>query len=129
MNKKTITSALVGVGTLIVGGVLLHNKGNSKTVEKVVTKVAEEPEELFDGIPLSELSELAKQCYHGIKCTIDKYGFLVFYSTSNSGKTKFHTQMALNEAGKLINLGGHYPGQWKSSADTFAELFNKKYKN
>lgn len=95
----------------------------------MVTKVVEEPEELFDGITLSELSELAKQCYHGIKCTIDKYGFLVFHSTSNSGKTNFHTQIKLDETGKLINLGGHYPGQWKSSGDTFAELFNKKYKN
>jgi len=33
--------------------------------------------------------------------------------------------MTLDEAGKLINLGGHYPGQWWSGADEFAKKANE----
>ena len=99
--------------------------GSSSTAAKVMAEAVTEPEKVFAGIPLSKLSDLAKQCYHGISCTIDQWGFLVFNHKSNRGHKTLHAQMMIDEAGKLINLGGHYPGQWWSSADAFAELANK----
>lgn len=110
---------------------LTKNNGKKNINKTVITDVTlNTAEAFFDGIPLPELSDLAKQCYHGIKCTIDQYGFLVFHSTSNSGKTVFKTQMYIDETtGKLVGNIIHYPGQWKSSADKFVELFNNKYKN
>lgn len=99
---------------------------NYINIKKAPVKAAEP---VFDGIPLSELSSLATQCYHGIKCTLGQYGELIFHSTSNSGKTTFRTQMWLDEStNKLVSSGTHYPGQWKSSADRFVELYNEKYK-
>lgn len=53
---------------------------------------------------------------------------MIFHSSSNSGKTKFHTQLVIDELGKLVNLGGHYPGQWWSSADEFAKKVNEAFK-
>jgi hypothetical protein len=129
MKKKNVATTLVSLGALALGGVVLRKQTSTKTVKKIVESVVDEPEKFFDGIPLSELSELAKQCYHGVKCTLDEYGYLVFHYLSNSGKTKFDVQMKLDAAGKLKNLGGHYPGQWWSAADQFAELFNKKYRS
>ncbi len=76
---------------------------------------------------MSKLNELAKQVYHGMSCTIDQWGFLIFHSKSNRGHQLFHTQMTLDEAGKLINLGGHYLGQWWSSADEFAKRANELF--
>lgn len=128
-NGKKIIISVVGIGSAIAGTLLLKN--NSKTVSKVVktaTDVVKEPEQTFGGVPLSQLTELAKQCYHGISCTIDQWGFLIFHYKSNRGHQTFHTQMTIDEAGKLINLGGYYPGQWKSTADTFAEMVNNTFK-
>lgn len=76
---------------------------------------------------MSKLNELAKQVYHGMSCTIDQWGFLIFHSKSNRGHQLFYTQMKLDEAGKLINLGGHYLGQWWSSADEFAKRANELF--
>lgn len=129
MDMKKILITVVGIGSAISGALLL--KGNSKTaskVVKVVTETVKEPEQTFGGIPLSQLNELAKQCYHGISCTIDQWGFLVFHHKSNRGHQTFHIQMMIDETGKLISLGGHYPGQCKSTADTFTELVNKTFK-
>ena len=49
---------------------------------------------------------------------------MVFHYTSNSGKTRFHPQIGINESGKLVNLGGHYAGQWFSPADEFVKKAN-----
>lgn len=129
--KKVIVPALGSVATTVGVLVLKDNKSKKQlldTTAKAVKDAVKELEVMFDGIPLSKLNEIAKQVYHGIKCTVDQYVFLVFHSTSRSGKTKFHTQMMLNDEGKLVNLGGHYPGQWRSAADEFVELFNKRFK-
>ena len=92
---------------------------------KVLQEAIPEPEQYYKGVPLSKLDELAKQIYHGLHCTIDQWGFLVFHYKSNRGHTILHPQMTLDEAGKLINLGGHYPGQWWSGADEFAKKANE----
>lgn len=84
-------------------------------------------EETFGGITLSKLDKLAKEIYHGLSCSIDKWGFLVFNSKSKRGHQTFHTQMTLDETGRLINLGGHYPGQWWSSADEFVKKANELF--
>ena len=70
---------------------------------------------------------MAKQIYHGLYCTIDQWGFLVFHYKSNRGHQTFHAQMTLDDAGKLVNLGGHYPGQWWSGADEFAKKANELF--
>ena len=125
MDIKKILLPIAGIGGAILTGVLLKKKP-SETV-KVATTVVPEPKELFAGVPLSKLNELAKEVYHGIKCTVDQWGFLVFHCKSKRGHQTFHTQMSLNHDGKLISLGGHYPGEWWSSADEFAKRANELF--
>lgn len=122
MNIKKFVIPVVGVSALLT--TILLKKDSVSDVTKFTSEAVTEPEKEFAGIPLSKLSELAKEVYHGLTCTIDQYGFLVFHSKSNRGHQTFQTQMKLDEAGKLINLGGHYPGQWRSSADEFAQKAN-----
>lgn len=116
------------IGALITGVLLL--KSNSKTALKfvdVTAKAAKEAEVTFGGVPLSKLNELAKNIYHGVKVTIDEYGFLVFHFKSNSGKTMFRPQIKINELGKLVSHGGYYPGQWWSAADEFVKRANELF--
>ncbi|MBP0965415.1 MAG: hypothetical protein IJZ47_12980 [Oscillospiraceae bacterium] len=127
MKVQNIVLAVASIGGAILTAALIRNGVSSKTV-KAVPKVAPEPEKYFKGVPLSKLTELAKQIYHGIYCSIDEWGFLIFHHKSNRGHQTFHTQMALDEAGKLINLGGHYPGQSWSGADEFAKKANEVFK-
>ncbi len=127
MNLKKVVFTVVGIGGTILTGVLLK-KGTSSNAVKVVQEIMPEPEKCFSGVPLSKLTELAKQIYHGLYCAIDQWGFLVFHYKSNRGHQIFHTQMTLDEAGKLVNLGGHYPGQWWSGADEFAKRANEVFK-
>ena len=127
MNLKKVVFTVVGIGGTILTGVLLK-KGTSSNAVKVVQEIMPEPEKCFSGVPLSKLTELAKQIYHGLYCTIDQWGFLVFHYKSNRGHQIFHTQMTLDEAGQLVNLGGHYPGQWWSGADEFAKRANEVFK-
>lgn len=126
MNVKKVALTILSVGGTIVTALLLKNRGNPKTND-VTEKTIAEPEKVFSGIPLSKLTELAKQIYHGLYCSIDQWGFLVFHHKSNRGHQTFHTQMTLDETGKLINLGGHYPGQLWSSADEFAKKANELF--
>lgn len=113
----------MGVLTNILSGLFTNNSASvSKTATKTVEAVLEE---MFGGVPLSKLNEIALSVYHGIKVTVDQYGFLVFHYTSNSGKTKYHPQIEINELGKLVSLCGHYPGQWWSSTDEFVKRANE----
>ncbi|WP_238918597.1 hypothetical protein [Clostridium sp. YIM B02555] len=125
MNIKKIVIPVVGVSALLTSILLKKKLGSDAT--NVVSEALTEPEEVFGGIPLSKLNELAKEVYHGLSCTIDQYGYLIFHSKSNRGHQTFHTQMTLDKAGKLINLGGHYPGQWWSTADKFAKKANELF--
>lgn len=125
MNIKKIVIPVVGVGALLTG--ILLKKNLVSDVTNVVSEALTEPEKAFGGIPLSRFNELAKEVYHGLSCTIDQCGFLVFHSKSNRGHQMFHIQMTLDEAGKLINLGGHYHGQLWSSADEFAKKANELF--
>lgn len=125
MNIKKIIIPVVGVGAVLTK--ILLKKNLASDVTNVISEAVTEPEKAFGGIQLSKLNELAKEVYHGLSCTIDQYGFLVFHSKSNRGHQTFHLQMTLDEAGKLINLGGHYPGQWWSSADEFAKKANELF--
>ena len=123
MNIKKFVIPVVGVGALLTG-ILLKRKSISNVTNiasNAASKVITEHEKTFGGVPLSKLNELAKEIYHGLSCSIDQWGFLVFHSKSNRGHQTFHTQMVLDEAGKLLNLGGHYPGQLWSSAGEFAK--------
>ena len=125
MKAKPIIPIIGVLGAITT---LFALKGSNSQAVKSSTPVTPEPEKLFAGVPLSKLTELAKKVCHGLYCTIDQWGFLVFHSKSNRGHQTFHTQMALDETGKLINLGGHYPGQWWSSADEFAKQANEVFK-
>lgn len=128
MNIKKIGISLIGVAG-VVSAIVIGNK-NSKTTTEFIKKTAEtikEKEACFGGVPLSEFNKIAKQCYHGIKCTVDQWGFLVFHHKSNRGRQTIRIQMEINELGELVNLGGYYPGQWKSTADDFVELVNNNF--
>ncbi|MBR2407843.1 MAG: hypothetical protein IKB07_02690 [Lachnospiraceae bacterium] len=92
---------------------------------KGVGKSVKEP--TFGGVPLSRLSELARQCYRGLGCSIDEWGYLLFHYKSNRGHQRYRVQMKIDDAGKLVNLGGHYPGQSRSTADVFADMVNTTF--
>ena len=94
---------------------------------KVCKQFAPEPERCFKGVPLSALTALAEQIFHGEYCSIDQWGFLVFHYKSNRGHQTLHAQMTLDEAGRLKSLGGYYPGQCWSTADEFVQKANEKF--
>ena len=125
MKAKHIIPIIGVLGTITTLFIL---KGSNSQVVKSSTQITPKPEKLFAGVPISQLTKLAKKVSHGLYCTIDQWGFLVFHSKSNRGHQTFHTQMTLDETGKLINLGGHYPGQWCSSADEFVKQANEIFK-
>ena len=123
MDAKKIIISTIGIGTVIAGIIL--SKGNPKATSTVAAaELIKEADKTFGNVPLSELNELAKSIYRGVKVTVDKCGFLVFHHTSNSGKTTFRPRIEINEFGKLTNLGSHYPGQWWSVADEFVKRAN-----
>ncbi|MDD3219669.1 MAG: hypothetical protein PHR50_10915 [Lachnospiraceae bacterium] len=77
-------------------------------------------------MPLCELSRLAQTTYRGKYVKVDKYDFLVFYYSSNSGKTGQSVQCQLDESGQLKMMPhGYYPVQWRDSADEFVEKVNQ----
>lgn len=121
---KVVVSAVGVLGfltTLTLGNKAVN--GSASGAGEVVSK----PVEMFAGVPLSDLDRLAKEVYHGLSCSIDKWGFLIFNWKSNRGHQTFHTQMMIDEAGKLVNLGGQYPGQTWSTADEFARRANELF--
>lgn len=132
--KKGIYIVGGTVGTAVLGywGVKRIPNFNIRSIVEPTKKiigsvdVLEEPELMFKGVPLSKLDELAKKIYHGIGCSIDQSGFLVFKHKSNRGHQTFRPQMCV-ENGKLINLGGHFPNQWWSTADEFAKQANEMF--
>lgn len=82
----------------------------------------------WHGVPLCELSKLARTTYRGKYVTVDKWDFLVFHYCSNSKKTSRSVQCELDEDGKLIQLPRYYyPGQWRDSADEFVEKANQQF--
>ena len=103
-----------------------------KSFAKPAKKMAEEavvPNEhvvKYMGVPLAELDVLAKEMYHGIGCTIDKYGNLIFVHKSNRGHQTFRAMMVV-ENGVMKNTMGHYPGQWWSTADEFAKQASGRF--
>ena len=128
MDVKKLVIPIIEIGVTITSALFL--KGNSNMASNVIKETAEvlkKSEKIFGSIPLSKLNEVAKGIYHGIKVTVDQYGFLVFHYTSKSGKTIFHEQIHIDELGKLVNLGRHHPGQWWSSADEFVKRANELF--
>lgn len=103
---------------------ILKNTKVTNTARMVEVAIKEPT---FGGVPLAKLSELARQCYHGLGCSIDEWGFLLFHYKSNRGHQRYQVQMMINDAGKLVNLGGHYPGQRRSTADVFADMVNTTF--
>ena len=95
MNIKKIIIPVVGVGALLT--TILLKKNSVSDVTNFASETVTESEKAFAGIPLSKLNELAKKVYHGLSCTIDQYGFLVFHSKSNRGHQTFHTQIVIRQ--------------------------------
>lgn len=126
MKLKNAVWTLIGLGGAIITGSMLK-KSLSPSIVNVGQDAMPEPEQYYKGVPLSKLNELAKQIYHGLYCTIDQWGFLVFHHKSNRGHETLHPQMTIDKTGKLINLGGHYIGQWWSVADEFAKRANEMF--
>ena len=125
--NHSITSGIAIIGTIIVGVICHFTHKSSATVQNTPSSNSDSTV-CFKGVPLSELSELANEIYHGISCSIDKYGFLVYKYKTNSGKTCDYVQITLDETGALKNLGRRYPGQIWSSADAFIKRANEKFK-
>ena len=112
---------ILGVAEAVILASVLYKKLYPKSVNQII-----EPEKTFGNIPLSKFNDLAKEIYHGIGCTIDDSGFLVFHCGSKRGHQLNHTQMTLNN-GKLKNLGGHYPGEQWSLEDEFVKRANELF--
>lgn len=117
MDRKTLLIILSGIGVAAISYLSGTKCTNNKSINGDVIEKIEE--ETFRGIPLSKLNQMAKECMNGIKCTIEN-GFLVFHSTSNSGKTHYHTQMLIDKAGNVTHIGVRYPNQWLRGEDQFA---------
>lgn len=60
---------------------------------------------MFFGIPISEIDEIAKSCYHGVGVKADDH-FLYFLFKSNRGHQTFSSQMSVGPDGKLMPLFG-----------------------
>ena len=98
------------------------------TFEERVINSQEQSEELWHGVPLSELSKLAQETYRGRFVKVDQYGFLVFYYSSRSRKTSLSVQCCLDDNGCLKRMThNYYPGQWTDSADEFIDKVNRYY--
>ena len=78
----------------------------------------------YGGIPLVELTKLARMIDRGRRCSIDKDGYLNFHYKTGRDNRRERTQLRLNESGKLICLGGYDPGRWWSRGEEFAERAN-----
>ncbi|MBQ4090582.1 MAG: hypothetical protein IJC56_12005 [Clostridia bacterium] len=125
-HRKSIIKIIVAVvPTVIYAKSKISNKN---VIKQSVPNAQPAPVVMFHGVPLSELSELAKEIYHGISCAIDKSGFLIYKFRTNSGKTCDSVQITLDETGVLKNLGRRYPGQIWSSADAFIKKANEVFK-
>lgn len=122
--KKLILPAVGLLGT--AAAVLLHKR--PKDVAEVAKAITPETEEMFNGVPLSQLNKLPKEVYHGIRCSVDKSGFLWFHFKSKRGHQTLHTQMYIDEAGKLAGWVHHFPGEIRSSADDFIQKANEVFK-
>ena len=125
MTKHSITSGIAIIGTIVVG-ICHFARKSSATVQNTLSSTADSTV-CFKGVPLSDLSELAKNVYHGISCTIDKYGFLNFHYKSNRGRQTLCARLTLNDAGKLKNLSNCFPNQLWSGVDAFLKEANEKF--
>ncbi len=110
----------------LLASMMMHRENEVFQAETAPT-IPVPQEKYFGGVPLSELTGLAREIYHGEYCSIDQWGFLVFHSRSKRGHQHNHTQMELNDNGKLISLGGHYEGELWSIPDEFAKRANERF--
>lgn len=78
----------------------------------------------YGGIPLKELSKLAKTVGRRGRCSIDREGFLLLHYRSIGDKNRKKSQLRLNEEGRLICLGGYDPGCHISKSEEFANRAN-----
>lgn len=98
------------------------------TPEEYLVYEQEKSEKYWHGVPLCELTKLARTIYLGRHCRIDSSGFLVFCYTSKSGKTKFSAQCEVDINGRLRRLShDYYPGQWRDAADDFVSKANEYF--
>ena len=98
------------------------------TPEEYVIYEQEQSEESWHGVLLCELSKLAQETHRGRYVKIGKDDNLVFYYSSNSGKTKFYAYCKLNKDGRLALVPhDYYPGQWCDSSDEFVEKANQNF--
>jgi len=78
----------------------------------------------YGGIPLAELSKLARMVDRGRRCSIDKDGYLNFHYKTGHDNKNTKSQLRLSDKGKLICLGGYDPGCWISKSEEFANRAN-----
>lgn len=78
----------------------------------------------YGGIPLAELSKLARMVDRGKRCSIDKDGYLNFHYKTGHHNSKVKSQLRLSDKGKLVCLGGYDPGCLWSRGEEFADRAN-----
>ena len=86
-----------------------------------------EPEREHYGIAESELDEIARGTSQGLGASIGEDGIIHYLYTSRSGKSRFHTDLVEDEYGDVHRPEiGYWPGQWRDSADEFADRVNER---
>ena len=80
-------------------------------------------EEMFHGVPVSELDAIAKECYHGLGVRISKDGYLYFDFKSNRGHQTNSAQMSVG-GGKI----GPLFGSNSQAIDEFLEKVRERVK-
>lgn len=122
MDVSKIVLPVVKAGT---DAVLHFLKQKPEKAAAAVKEAAPKVAEQFGGVSLAEWSALAKEVCHGLNCTLHD-GYLWFHFKSKRGHQTLHTQMYIDEAGRLAGWVHHYAGEIRSAADDFIELANKK---
>lgn len=133
MNIKSVVLPLIGLGTTIVGVVLLNNP-ETKNALKVVSSVAKtaaevtkKPESTFGGVPQHKIDELVENTYRGIKAVISG-DTLEYWYKSSSGRMKNMARLIIDEAGELkayLGSGSYfYANSPRSFTEKLKELMN-----
>lgn len=92
-----------------------------------LNSLSEEPYQEFHGVPLSELSKLAKEeAMRGEYCSIQDEHLILHYH-SNRGKPMQRRLTFDDKKKKFIPSGYYYANQYYSPEDDFIKLANEKF--
>lgn len=105
--KKTI-EAIIGVGVAGAFGYLAKKGFDNQCM------IADSFSQDFHGVPVSDLTALAKELHSDQFCRINEDGKLDFYYKSNRGHTPLCSHNLYVKGGKLCYDGDDSSGAWGS---------------